>query len=228
VFDITLSFDNGPEPEVTPGVLATLARRDVRASFFVLGRKLLDPASRRCAERAAAEGHWIGNHTFSHSVPLGRQPDEPAVAEAEIGRTQGLIGELGHPARPFRPFGGGGRLDGRLLSQAALQHLRAGRYSLVLWNAIPRDWEDPDGWVERAFAQCAAQPATLLVLHDLPTGAMRHLDRFLASVGDAGGRFRQEFPPACVPLRDGEIVLPLDRYVASSLAAARALRDNLS
>jgi peptidoglycan/xylan/chitin deacetylase (PgdA/CDA1 family) len=214
VFDVTLSFDNGPEPEVTPSVLAALRRRDVRASFFVLGRKLLDSAGRRCAEQAAGEGHWIGNHTFSHSVPLGRRPDEAGVGASEIGRTQDLIGELAHPVRPFRPFGGGGNLDDRLLSAASLEYLMKGRYSLVLWNAIPRDWEDPDAWVDRALAQCAAQPWTLLVLHDLPTGAMRHLDRFLGRVAEAGGRFRQEFPPDCVPLREGEIALPVDRYVA--------------
>ena len=103
MFDLTLSFDNGPEPEVTPGVLDTLARHGIKTTFFVIGEKLLDPQRRDLAVRAHAEGHWIGNHTFTHSVPLGLQRD-PETAEREIARTQALIGDLTHPQRWFRPF----------------------------------------------------------------------------------------------------------------------------
>ena len=49
-----------------------------------------------------------------------------------------------------------------------------------------------------------------MVLHDLPTGAMRHLDRFLGLVGERGGRIRQEFPPDCMPMVDGEMRFPID------------------
>jgi hypothetical protein len=83
----------------------------------------------------------------------------------------------------------------------------------VLWNAIPRDWEDPRGWAEVALAQCLAQPWTLLVLHDLPTGAMGRLKIFIERVMDHGGRFRQDFPPACVPILRGEVLTPLEPYL---------------
>jgi peptidoglycan/xylan/chitin deacetylase (PgdA/CDA1 family) len=88
--ELTLTFDNGPEPDVTPHVLDTLARHSVRATFFVLGRKLATASGRKLAERAHAEGHWIGNHTFSHATPLGFVHDAGVVA-SEIGRTQDLI-----------------------------------------------------------------------------------------------------------------------------------------
>jgi peptidoglycan/xylan/chitin deacetylase (PgdA/CDA1 family) len=214
MFDLTLTFDNGPDPEITPRVLDILDRRNIKTTFFVIGEKLADPAARSLAERAHAEGHWIGNHTFTHSVPLGEQRD-PQAAEQEIARTQREIGGLAHPQRWFRPFGGGGNLDSRLLKRSVVDHLCAGGYSCVLWNAIPRDWEDPDGWVDRALAQCRAQPWSLVVLHDLPTGAMDHLDRFLDRATDAGAILHQEFPPACVPIRHGEIALPIHRYVSS-------------
>ena len=71
MFDVTLTFDNGPEPSVTPRVLDVLARRGVRTTFFVIGNKLLTRDARACTERAHAEGHWIGNHTWTHSRPLG-------------------------------------------------------------------------------------------------------------------------------------------------------------
>jgi peptidoglycan/xylan/chitin deacetylase (PgdA/CDA1 family) len=52
VFDLTLSFDNGPEPDATPHVLDTPARCGIKATFSVIGEKLLDPERRRLAERA--------------------------------------------------------------------------------------------------------------------------------------------------------------------------------
>jgi len=214
VFDLTLSFDNGPEPDVTPGVLDVLARRNIKSTFFIIGEKLEEPGRRRLAERAHAEGHWIGNHTYTHSVPLGRMGGDD-VAERELERTQKLIGSLSHPQRWFRPFGGGGNLDDGLLRPQVVDHLISGAYSCVLWNAIPHDWDDPDNWVERALSQCQSQPATLMVLHDLPTGAMRHLERFIDRASELGAQFRQEFPADCVPIRSGKIVLPIDSYVSN-------------
>lgn len=220
MFDLTLSFDNGPEPDVTPVVLDALARHGVRTTFFVIGEKMSLPGRRVLAERAHAEGHWIGNHSFTHSRPFGLR-DETDLAEREIGRTQLAIGSLSHPKRFFRPFGGGGNLDRRLLNDVTVEYLKRERYTCVLWNAIPRDWDDPEGWVERALAQCRVQPWTLMVLHDLPTGAMRQLDRFLDEVPAAGGRIRQDFPSACLPIVEGIAVQPLDAYVAPSGSATK-------
>lgn len=218
MFDLTLTFDNGPDPDVTPDVLDILARRGIKTTFFVIGEKLARAEGRMLASRAHAEGHWIGNHSWTHSIPLGERR-EPDIAEREIGRTQKAICNLAHAHRYFRPFGGGGNLDRRLLNPAVVKFLEAGKYSCVLWNSIPRDWDDPLGWVERALGQCRAQPWTLMVLHDLPTGAMRHLDRFLDKVGNAGGRLRQDFPADCMPIVDGIVVRPIEDYVALSDAA---------
>ena len=211
---VTLTFDNGPEPAVTPRVLDILEAADIKATFFVLGSKLADKKRRALAKRAHAEGHWIGNHTWSHALPLGRLTD-PSRAVSEIVETEGLIDELAHPDRLFRPFGGGGELGPHLLSSAAVDILKKEKMTCVLWNAIPRDWEDPRGWAEVAMAQCLSQPWTLLVLHDLPTGAMGRLKIFIERVKDHGGTFRQDFPPECVPLRRGEVVGDLAPYTAA-------------
>src|SRR5436190_3306924 len=177
VFDLTLTFDNGPEPGVTPRVLDILRERGIKATFFVIGEKLGDPERRRLAARAHSEGHWIGNHTFTHSVPLGQQRDAE-TAQNEIGRTQTAIGDLAHPQRWFRPFGGGGNLDERLLKPSVVEYLTRNKHSCVLWNAIPRDWDDPDGWADRALEQCRSQPRSLMVLHDLRRhGSPRTLHR---------------------------------------------------
>jgi peptidoglycan/xylan/chitin deacetylase (PgdA/CDA1 family) len=212
--DVTLTFDNGPEPSVTPSVLNVLAGHGVLGTFFVIGSKLLDPMARACAERAHAEGHWIGNHTWTHSRPLGEQPGDEA-AKLEIGRTQAEIGALSHDPPLFRPTGGGGNLDRRLLSPQAAAMLQAGGYTCVLWNAVPRDWERPDSWVDVALAQIAAQASTLMVLHDLPTGAMGHLDRFLTEASRRGCRFRQDFPPASLVITAGMVTGPLADFVSA-------------
>ena len=210
MFDLTLSFDNGPTPEVTPHVLDVLCRHRVKSTFFVIGQKVAQ--HRALAERAPAEGHWIGNHTWSHSLPFGLMAADAAISEFD--RTQQAIGALMHERRFFRPYGQGGNLDNRLLSRAVLKHLARETATIVLWSALPRDWQDPDGWVERALIQIAAQPWSLMVLHDLPTGAMRHLDQFLALVADRGGRIRQDFPPDCMPMVDGEMKFEIDELLA--------------
>ena len=76
----------------------------------------------------------------------------------------------------------------------AAAHLLARGHTVVLWNAVPRDWDDPDGWPGRALALWRAAAAPLaMVLHDLPGGgAMRHLDRVLGAMLDAGAAFTPE------------------------------------
>ena len=101
------------------------------------------------------------------------------------------------------------------MKPSVVEYLTRNKHSCVLWNAIPRDWDDPDGWADRALEQCRSQPWSLMVLHDLPSGAMDHLERFIDRAGKAGARFHQDFPPDCVPIRSGEIVRSIEPYVSS-------------
>jgi hypothetical protein len=140
----------------------------------------------------------------------------PRRASTSSTRTQAEIGVLSHSDRLFRPTGGGGHLDRRLLSPDAAWLLQAGDYTCVLWNAIPRDWANPEGWVETALAQLAREHWTLMVLHDVRSDAMRHLDHFLAEVQERGGRLRQEFPGSCLPITCGRITGPLADFVNSA------------
>ena len=212
MFDLTLSFDNGPEPEVTPAALDILRERGIATTFFVLGRKLATPEGRALAARAHAEGHWIGNHTWNHGPPLNERLDDEAP-ELEIGATQAELGALSHPDRLFRPNGRGAL--NQPLSRGAADYLAAGGYTCVLWNAVPRDWDDDDGWVARALAQCLSQPWTALVLHDLSLGAVRNLPRFLDAVELLGGRIRQDFPLDCTPMIRGKASPALEQYVSA-------------
>ena len=209
---LTLSFDNGPSLGVTEDLLETLRDFQARATFFVCGKDVRDPARRALVERARDEGHSIGNHTMTHSVELGAT-DDPGAPANEIGAAQEILEGLADERRLFRPSGGGGVLGPRLLSPDAVQYLRAGGYTLVLWNSVPRDWEDPKGWPERALEDVARQPWTLVVLHDVPTGAMEQLPRFLDAVIRRGTEIVQDLPPACVPIACGELRGDMDGLV---------------
>jgi peptidoglycan/xylan/chitin deacetylase (PgdA/CDA1 family) len=213
---LTLTFDNGPDRRVTGHVLDVLRERGIKATFFVVGEQLTRPGGRELAERAKAEGHWIGNHTMTHSVPFGDTAD-PDYLEREIDGTQTLVGDLSHPDRLFRPFGRGGILDEHLLGPAAVGRLEAGGYTVVLWNCVPRDWEDTAGWPERVMAELEVNEWVVVVVHDLPTGAMDELPRFLDRLTSDGVDIVQEFPEACIPVRRGRQTRPLDGLVASSV-----------
>lgn len=208
---LTLTFDNGPTSGVTEYVLDELAARDIEATFFVVGQDLLKPGARELAERASHEGHWLGNHTLTHSVQFGRT-GELDIARREIDPAQEILGSLSHPDRFVRPWGNG-RLSKDLLSAQAVQVLRRGHYSLSLWNCVPRDWEDPEGWPDTALATVETLDWTVLVLHDQATGAMDALPSFLDALEERGVEIIQEIPDVCVPIRRGRVVGSLEHLM---------------
>jgi len=204
---VTLTFDNGPTPGVTEHVLDILSARQIKTTFFVLGKNLVSPGVRALAIRARSEGHWIANHSFTHSVPLSEQPGEE-FARREIEDTQDLIGDLAHPEKFFRPMGGGGVIGPHLLSGAALQLLRKGKYTCVLWSSVPGDWRDQGGWVEKGIPDVAASDWTVVVLHDVMDACLPRLPEFLSRLESLHVEFRQDFPDDIVVTRRGEIVSP--------------------
>lgn len=199
---VTLTFDNGPAPGTTEWVLDVLAERNVKATFFVVGSMLERRGARELAARAVAEGHWLGNHSMTHTTPLGEEADAGRTRQ-EIEDAQALLGELAHARRFFRPFGGGGLIGPHLLNPAAVDLLRADAYTCVLWNSVPRDWEDTEHWVETALADVERLEHAVVVLHDLPTGAMDVLPAFLDELEARGTVFSQDFPSDVVPIERG-------------------------
>ena len=206
VFDLTLSFDNGPTPDVTPHVLDVLARRGIRSTFFVIGEKLAQPGNRALAERAHAEGHWIGNHTWSHSLPFGLM--DGGGRERRVRPHAAAIGALVHPHRFFRPYGQGGNLDRRLLSRPVLDHLAQRECHHRAVERAAARLAGPDGWVERALDQIAAQPVE-------PDGAARPADR-------------RDAPPRPLPRPGGGARRPHPAGVSAGLFADGGWRDEIS
>ena len=195
---ITLSFDNGPIPGSTDRILDILKARGLRATFFALGRLAAEREGYDVLIRAKAEGHWIGNHTMNHGVPLGESKD-PRHVENELEAAERVLGPLALPQRLFRP-NGGGQLGEHLLSPQAREWLSKRQYTVVTWNNVPGDWMEPRrGWVERALKTAEERDWSLLVLHDpYLADMMDTLSVFLDAVEAVGGSFTQDFPPDCV------------------------------
>jgi len=216
---LTYTFDNGPCPGATDRLLDFLKERALRATFFVVGERLKDPEARKLAERAHAEGHWIGNHTLTHGEPLGLGGGLER-ARKEVGETQQLLGSLAHLRKFFRP-NGRGTLGPHILSPEAVGYLAEHRYTVVTWNNVPRDWDETRaGWAGRAEAMLETQDWSLLVLHDqFIAPMMKSLeifhDRLLAQSVD----IVQEFPMDCLPIREGRIAGDI-----SGLVQQRAVR----
>jgi peptidoglycan-N-acetylglucosamine deacetylase len=209
---ITLTFDNGPTPGVTDEVLDILAERSLRAIFFVVANRVDgDAGARALLTRMVRDCHRVGNHSLTHGRPLGELGKHETITEIATAHEilRGFTGEN----FLFRPWGTEGQLDRRCLNRTAVNYLVSGKYTCVLWNSVPRDWADPVGWIDRALADVRAQEHTLIVVHDLPSGAMDGLPRFLDALDRSGVAVTAELPTECVPIVGGRIVSSVDHLM---------------
>ena len=214
---LTLTFDNGPTPGITERVLDILARHGLQATFFVIGRQLRDPAAAALLPRIEQAGHRIGNHTLNHKVALGDRPDA-AFAQAEIEAAQALIGAHAGAEKLFRPYGNDGLLGPHLFSAAALSYLRHNGYTSVLWNLVPGDWRNPNGW----DADGARRPGWHRLAGDRAARHRRRLSRPPARLprSDRRSRIRRSSrnfrTASSLPETDGSSPLP-DSMVADGI-----------
>ena len=155
---VLLTFDDGPHPAHTPAVLDRLARLDIRAIFFLPGRRVRRAPALPARIRAA--GHALGNHTFHHArLPLFGF----ARAWREVGGCQRLVaGRAGAAPEWFRPpFG---RLTPGLLA-AAWWH----RLAVLGWSLDANDWRcrsAADAARCGAAVAAAARPGDVILFHD--------------------------------------------------------------
>lgn len=152
---VALTFDDGPDPVVTPLVLDALAAAGARATFFVLGeRACRHPELLR---RIHAEGHQVENHSFAHRpLPFSSR----AAIHDDLRRTQEAVVAAGLP-RPasFRPpFG---FRDPRVLAVARELDLET-----VTWSLSPRDWREPGAATIARRVLSAVGDGAVVLLHD--------------------------------------------------------------
>lgn len=152
---MVLTFDDGPDPRYTPGILDTLARYGVRAMFFVCGEMATE--NRDLLRRMAAEGHVIGNHTWTH--PLIPKLSRPALV-SEIGRTSEVVQQtVGEAPVWFRaPFGAWNRAAFEIGAELGMEPLA--------WTVDTLDWKEPGTGTIVSRVLAGAGPGVIVLSHD--------------------------------------------------------------
>jgi peptidoglycan/xylan/chitin deacetylase (PgdA/CDA1 family) len=152
---VALTFDDGPNPNNTPKLLDLLKRRKVRATFFLVGKRV--KRHPELARRIAEEGHEIGNHGMNH-VPVLLLPPGMVASEAR-GAGQLLEQVTGKRPRFFRPPMG-------WFHAAGLKRLRELGYQPVIGDIHPRDFTSPGIDVIVDFVMERVSPGSIVILHD--------------------------------------------------------------
>jgi peptidoglycan/xylan/chitin deacetylase (PgdA/CDA1 family) len=154
---IAITYDDGPHPQNTPRLLDILRARNVKATFYVIGRSVdLYP---QIVRRTVAEGHEIGNHSYTHRL-MSKLGD--SEVRSEMSRTADSVMRAGgvrmKTMRP--PYGG------LLQRQRELVHQEYG-YPTILWSVDPLDWKRPGASVITSRILENTAPGGIVLAHDL-------------------------------------------------------------
>lgn len=153
---IALTFDDGPHPRGTPGVLEVLAELDVPATFFVIGRHVeAHPDLVRCIVES---GHAVGNHTYAHARDATFRSrrhwrDELARADAAIADAAGVVPRWFRPPMGFKT---------PLVMRAA----RDGGRVVVTWSRRGFDGRPTTAPAIRRRLAGPVGPGDIVLLHD--------------------------------------------------------------
>jgi peptidoglycan-N-acetylglucosamine deacetylase len=152
---VYLTFDDGPDPLWTPRVLDVLGARQLTATFFTIGQAVR--AHRAIVRRIAAEGHALGNHTWSHRHPWWQSARR---ARQEVRDGAAAIADVtGRVPRTFRPPHG-------TLRRCMVEEAGRGGQRVVLWSVSAIDW-GPFGSARRIAARLACTRAgDIVLMHD--------------------------------------------------------------
>lgn len=149
---VALTFDDGPRADTTTRLLDGLLERGAVATFFVIGEQI--PGNEALLQRMKAEGHQIGNHTYSHVRLL--KADSDSVVE-EVHKTEALlkeaVGEGSFWLRP--PYGLIGSERAKLI-----------KTPMIYWSVDPQDWKLLNKDKVTAAVLEAVQPGDVILLHD--------------------------------------------------------------
>lgn len=176
---IALTFDDGPQPTHTPRLLDILKRRNVKATFYVIGRSVASHPS--IVRRTVAEGHEIGNHTWSHP---NLQKLSDSQVRSELNKTRdAIIAACGVKPRTMRPPYGS-----MSTRQRQWVHSEYG-YPAVLWDVDPLDWKKPGSSVVASRLISGTKNGSILLVHDLHGSSVDAIPRTIDSLLRQGYQF---------------------------------------
>jgi peptidoglycan/xylan/chitin deacetylase (PgdA/CDA1 family) len=176
---VAMTFDDGPHPQNTPRLLDMLRARNIKATFYVIGRSVDNYP--QIVRRIVAEGHEIGNHTYTHRnlTKLG-----DSEVRNELVRTRDAIAKAsGVQPRTMRPPYGA-----LLQRQRGLIHEDFG-YPTVLWSVDPRDWQRPGPSVVTSRILTNSHNGAIILAHDLHSPTVDAMPSTLDGLLRKGFRF---------------------------------------
>ena len=150
--EVALTFDDGPSPKYTPLLLDGLKERNVRATFFLLGKNVKE--NQELVQRMQAEGHLLGNHTYNH-VQLNKIPE--TTARQEILKTNNEIYEAtGKYPEYMRPPYGAWKKNMELCVEMLP----------VFWDIDTLDWKSQN--VDAILKAAGEEPedGSIILMHD--------------------------------------------------------------
>ena len=201
---IHLTFDDGPHPYNTPRILDTLKKYKIKATFFVLGERV--KANGGLLKRMVAEGHRVGNHTFSHKQ-LTALADRDVIHE--ITATEQAILQYVKSDFILRPPYGSRNSRVNKIAESL-------GYHTVLWDVDSEDWKrKPDGWIEYGVNQINRRRESLVLMHDIHSTTAAGLSAFIEKIRSAGGNFCGLESVTDIPVSggaEGEVHEPGARY----------------
>lgn len=154
---IAITFDDGPQPQNTPRLLDMLRARNIKATFYMVGSNVeLYP---QVVRRVVAEGHEIGNHSYSHRL-LSKLSD--SEVRSELTRTRdAIVRAAGVSPRSLRPPYGG-----MLQRQREWVNAEFG-YPIILWSVDPLDWKRPGPAAVSSRILAGTTSGSIILAHDL-------------------------------------------------------------
>ena len=176
---VALTFDDGPHPTITPLVLDELRSRGVKATFFVIGDRV--KAYPWVLRQIVAEGHEIGNHTYSHRLLTAMSTD---LIRREIGETQVAIrNAIGYETRLFRPPYGAFRPSANAI-------LREYGLNVIRWSVDPRDWRNRDALLISNHVTHQSKNGAIILCHDIHRATLQALPAILDTLIAEGYAFK--------------------------------------
>src|SRR6266699_2545903 len=176
---IAMTFDDGPSATLTPKLLDLLATHHIKATFFVIGENVAEHPE--IVERAAREGHEIGNHSWSHPN-FAKMSDEGV--RRELQRTEDAI-KSATGMRPMLlrpPYGSITAREKRWI------HDEFG-YQIILWDVDPYDWKRPGPAVVRNRILKETQPGSIVFSHDIHPGTIEAMPSTFDALEAKGFKF---------------------------------------
>jgi peptidoglycan/xylan/chitin deacetylase (PgdA/CDA1 family) len=152
---LALTYDDGPNDPHTQRLLEILARHNVKATFFLIGRFVRQRPD--IARELARAGHVLGNHTFSHPslIFASARKTRTELQDCE----QALRDAVGEHSRLFRPPFGSRR-------PGTLRMARVLGLEPVMWNVAGRDWQGrPADYIEKRISS-QIRGGNVILLHD--------------------------------------------------------------